>query len=128
MTSNAIQSVNNMTIRSILEKEKLKGNNFIDWYRNLQIVLRSERKLHHLENPLPEAPPETASTTVCNAYTKQYNEQIEVAGLMLASMTSELQKNLVDYNAYDMIGKLKTMFQQQAEQELFETVKAFHAC
>ncbi|XP_071713996.1 uncharacterized protein [Rutidosis leptorrhynchoides] len=128
MTSNAIQSVNNMTIRSILEKEKLNGNNFIDWYRNLQIVLKSERKLHHLENPLPEAPPETVSATVRNAYTKQYNEQLEVACLMLASMTSEIQRNLMDYNAYDMIEELKTMFQQQAEHELFETVKAFHAC
>ncbi|XP_071740829.1 uncharacterized protein [Rutidosis leptorrhynchoides] len=128
MTSNAIQSINNMTIRSILEKEKLYGNNFIDWYRNLQIVLKSERKLHHLENPLPEAPLETASATVRNAYTKQYNEQLEVACLMLTSMTSELQRNLMDYNAYDMIEELKTMFQQQAEHELFETVKAFHAC
>ncbi|XP_071738809.1 uncharacterized protein [Rutidosis leptorrhynchoides] len=117
-----------MTIRSILEMEKLNGNNFIDWYRNLQIVLKSERKLHHLENPLPEAPPETASATVRNAYTKQYNEQLEVACLMLASMTSELQRNLMDYNAYDMIEELKTMFQQQAEQELIETVKVFHAC
>ncbi|XP_071739588.1 uncharacterized protein [Rutidosis leptorrhynchoides] len=34
----------------------------------------------------------------------------------------------MDYNAYDMIEELKTMFQQQAEQELFKTVKAFHAC
>ncbi|XP_071728559.1 uncharacterized protein [Rutidosis leptorrhynchoides] len=92
------------------------------------IVKRSERKLHHLENPLPEAPRETASASVRNAYTKQYNEQLELSCLMLASMTSELQKNLVDYNAYDMIEELKTMFQQQAEQELFETVKAFHAC
>ncbi|XP_071695048.1 uncharacterized protein [Rutidosis leptorrhynchoides] len=81
-----------MTIRSILEKEKLNVNKFIDWYRNLQIVLKSERKLHHLENPLPEAPPETANATIRNAYTKQYNEQLE------------------------------------AEQELFETMKAFHAC
>nr|GEW25392.1 hypothetical protein [Tanacetum cinerariifolium] len=33
-----------------------------------------------------------------------------------------------DYNAYDMIKELKTMFQQQAHKELFEIVKAFHAC
>ncbi|GJV39899.1 hypothetical protein Tco_1418339 [Tanacetum coccineum] len=30
-------------------------------------------------------------------------------------------------NAYTR-RELKTMFQQQAEQELFETIKAFHAC
>nr|GEW50932.1 zinc finger, CCHC-type [Tanacetum cinerariifolium] len=47
---------------------------------------------------------------------------------MLVSMTPEIQKNLEDRIAFDILPELKTMFQQQAEQELFETVKAFHAC
>ncbi|GJR31291.1 hypothetical protein Tco_1107523 [Tanacetum coccineum] len=44
------------------------------------------------------------------------------------SMTLEIQKNLEDRPAIEILQELKTMFQQQAEQELFETVKAFHAC
>ncbi|GKB84129.1 retrotransposon protein, putative, ty1-copia subclass, partial [Tanacetum coccineum] len=47
---------------------------------------------------------------------------------MLVSMTPEIQKNLEDRPAFEILQELKTMFQQQAEQELFETVKAFHAC
>ncbi|GJS96255.1 retrotransposon protein, putative, ty1-copia subclass [Tanacetum coccineum] len=47
---------------------------------------------------------------------------------MLVIMTPEIQKNLEDRIAFEILHKLKTMFQQQAEQELFETVKAFHAC
>ncbi|GKE21284.1 hypothetical protein Tco_1432796, partial [Tanacetum coccineum] len=35
---------------------------------------------------------------------------------------------LENYKAYDMIQEMKTMFEEQAIQELFETVKAFHAC
>jgi hypothetical protein len=31
-------------LRSVLEKEKLNGTNFIDWYRNLRIVLRQEKR------------------------------------------------------------------------------------
>jgi hypothetical protein len=31
-------------LRSVLEKEKLNGTNFIDLYRNLKIVLRKEKK------------------------------------------------------------------------------------
>ncbi|GJW22839.1 retrotransposon protein, putative, ty1-copia subclass [Tanacetum coccineum] len=92
----ANQTTNNNSIRPILEKEKLNGSNFLDWYRNLRIVLRNEQKLHHLEEALPEAPPATAA--VRNAYARMVVEQQEVACLMLA------------------------------EQELFETVKAFHAC
>nr|GEZ16394.1 hypothetical protein [Tanacetum cinerariifolium] len=34
---------------------------------------------------------------------------------------------LENYKAYGMIQELKTMFEEQAKQELFETVKAFHA-
>ncbi|GJR05918.1 retrotransposon protein, putative, ty1-copia subclass [Tanacetum coccineum] len=89
----ANQTTNNNLIRLILDKEKLNGSNFLDWYRNLRIVLRNEQKLYHL-----------------------------------VSMTLEIQKNLEDRTAFKILQELKTMFQQQAEQELFETVKAFHAC
>ena len=120
--------MNNSSIRSILEKEKLNGNNVLDWYRNLRIVLKAEQKFYHLEEALPEAPPTTASATVRNAYTRRSNEQQEVACLMLASMIPELQKNLENLAAFDMLRELKVMFEQQAEQELFDTVKSFHAC
>nr|GEV08575.1 hypothetical protein [Tanacetum cinerariifolium] len=53
---------------------------------------------HHLEDALLEAPPATATVVVRNAYTHRVTEQEEVACLMLA------------------------------QQELFETAKAFHAC
>ncbi|GJR18977.1 retrotransposon protein, putative, ty1-copia subclass [Tanacetum coccineum] len=33
-----------------------------------------------------------------------------------------------DFTVYEMLRELKTMFHQEADQELFETVKAFHAC
>nr|GEU56004.1 hypothetical protein [Tanacetum cinerariifolium] len=47
---------------------------------------------------------------------------------MLGSMSPELQRALENYKAYDMIQELKTMFEEQAKQEQFKTVKAFHAC
>ncbi|GJT29985.1 zinc finger, CCHC-type containing protein [Tanacetum coccineum] len=79
----ATQTTNNNSIRTILEKEKLNGSNFLDWYCNLQIVLRNEQKLHHLEEALPEAPPVTSTAAVRNAYTRRVAEQQEVACLML---------------------------------------------
>nr|GEU39182.1 zinc finger, CCHC-type [Tanacetum cinerariifolium] len=35
---------------------------------------------------------------------------------------------LKNYKAYDMIQELKTVFEEQAKHELFETVKTFYAC
>ncbi|GKA21223.1 retrotransposon protein, putative, ty1-copia subclass [Tanacetum coccineum] len=124
----AHQTTNNNSIRSIVEKEKLNGSNFLDWYRNLRNVLRNEQKFHHLEEALPEAPPATTTAAVRNAYTRRVTEQQEVACLILVSMTLKIQKNLEDRPAFEILQELKTIFQQQAEQELFETVKAFHAC
>ncbi|GJR02692.1 hypothetical protein Tco_0525676 [Tanacetum coccineum] len=86
------QTINNLSIKSIIEKEKLNGNNLLDWYRNLMIFFKSKQKLNHQEEALPEAPHTTVIVVVRNTYTRRFNEQ------------------------------------QEAEQELSETVKAFHAC
>ncbi|GJT39395.1 arginine--tRNA ligase, chloroplastic/mitochondrial-like protein isoform X2 [Tanacetum coccineum] len=41
---------------SMFEKEKLSGNNFNDWFARLKLVLRVEKKMHVIEQPLPPAP------------------------------------------------------------------------
>ena len=48
------------TLRSILEKDKLNGTNYVDWIRNLRIVLKAEEKEEILDTPLPEAPVDNA--------------------------------------------------------------------
>nr|GEZ75943.1 hypothetical protein [Tanacetum cinerariifolium] len=42
-----------MSGRGFFEKQKLTGPNFIDWYRQLKIVLSIEDKLNYLEQPVP---------------------------------------------------------------------------
>ncbi|GJW01702.1 retrotransposon protein, putative, ty1-copia subclass [Tanacetum coccineum] len=79
-----------LLLRSILDKEKLNGSNFLDWYRKLRIVLGNEQKFHHLEEALPKAPPATAIVVVRNAYTRRVAEQQEVACLMLQQSEQEL--------------------------------------
>ncbi|GJS36689.1 hypothetical protein Tco_0535071 [Tanacetum coccineum] len=50
------QVVNNSDFRTFFEKEKLTRANFIDWYRNLRIMLSIEDKLTYLEHLIPTAP------------------------------------------------------------------------
>ncbi|KAJ9565596.1 hypothetical protein OSB04_001562 [Centaurea solstitialis] len=65
--ASTITSTNNLSLRSILEKDKLTGSNFLDWEHNLMIVLKHERKWYVLEEPLGEAPPATAPAAArCN--------------------------------------------------------------
>ncbi|GKB63979.1 zinc finger, CCHC-type containing protein [Tanacetum coccineum] len=76
----------------------------------------------------PAHDPETADSDTIDKNYETVNLEQEVACLMLSSMSLDLQRTLEKYNAYDMLKELKTMFEEQAKQELFETVKAFHAC
>ncbi|GJY45650.1 zinc finger, CCHC-type containing protein [Tanacetum coccineum] len=72
--------------------------------------------------------PETADPDAIDKYYKIVNLEQEVACLMLSSMSPDLQRTLEKYNAYDMMKELKIMFEEQAKQELYETVKAFYSC
>ncbi|GJU21741.1 zinc finger, CCHC-type containing protein [Tanacetum coccineum] len=54
--------------------------------------------------------------------------QKEIVGLMLMTMDLEIQKTLEHLGAYDMLNELKTLYVQQADQELLQTVREFHAC
>ena len=48
----------NMNFNAFLEKTKLKddGSNYMDWVRNLRIILIAAKEAYVLEGPLGEAP------------------------------------------------------------------------
>ena len=117
-----------MSLRSVLEKDKLNGLNFLDWHRNLRIVLKQERKLYALENEVPPEPAANASRADKDAYKKHFDDSIDVACLMLATMTPELQKQHEEFVAFDMIEHLKQLYQGQARQERYDTSKALFRC
>nr|GEZ80024.1 hypothetical protein [Tanacetum cinerariifolium]GEZ82974.1 hypothetical protein [Tanacetum cinerariifolium] len=52
----------------------------------------------------------------------------EIAGLMLMTMDLEIKQNLENLGAYEMLQELKTLFAQQAEQDLLQTMREFHSC
>nr|GEU60022.1 RNA-directed DNA polymerase, eukaryota [Tanacetum cinerariifolium] len=51
----------------------------------------------------------------------------EIVGLMLMTMEPEIQRNLEPLHAHEMLRELKTLFAQQAEQELLQTTRDFHS-
>ncbi|GJS20504.1 hypothetical protein Tco_0449136 [Tanacetum coccineum] len=125
-------SANNSVFRGFFEKQKLTGPNFIDWYRQLRIVLSIKDKLNYLEQPLPPAPVAPAGQHVAleilAAHTAWVKGSKEIVGLMLMTIKPEIQRNLENLHANDMLKELKTLFAQQAEQELLQTTRDFHSC
>jgi hypothetical protein len=75
-------------LRSILEKDKLNGTNFIYWYHNLRIVLKLEKKEYVLEQHYLDEHAANASAADRRAYEKHVNDALDVSCLMLAIMNS----------------------------------------
>ncbi|GJU11742.1 zinc finger, CCHC-type containing protein [Tanacetum coccineum] len=84
--------------RSMFEREKLSGTNFNDWFRSLKLVLRVEKKLFVIEQPISHAPPADFTTQIKNS------------------------------SPYEMLQELKSMFDKQAGVERFDLIQTFHSC
>ncbi|GJW50820.1 hypothetical protein Tco_0092171 [Tanacetum coccineum] len=123
---------NNSVFRSFFEKQKLTGPNFIDWYRQLRIVISVKDKENYLEHPIPAAPVAAPGQQVppqaLAAHAAWVKGSKKIFALMLMTMDLDIERNLTYLGAYDMLQELKTMFAQQAEHELLQTVREFHAC
>ena len=52
--------------------------NFLDWHRNMRIVLTYEKKLYVLDEPTPEAQPAGAPAAQRNAYNRHLNDYVKV--------------------------------------------------
>lgn len=111
------------SLRSIVEKNKLNGTNFLDWERNLRIILRSEGREDVLATPVPTVT-NTSSDEEKATATRVKSEALPVTCLMLAAMEPDLQKRFEHSDAYSIITELKTLFQDQARIERYETHKA----
>nr|GEX02007.1 hypothetical protein [Tanacetum cinerariifolium] len=94
---------NNSVFRSFFKKQKLTGPNFIDWYRQLHLVLSTEDKENHLEHSIHVAP------------VAPLGQQVPPQSFTAHAAWVKGQKK-----------ELKAMYSKQAEQELLQTVGDSH--
>nr|GEU52465.1 hypothetical protein [Tanacetum cinerariifolium] len=88
--------------------------------------------LRNVVKPIPPASVAPAGQHIAPEILAAHNAWIkgskEIAGLMLMTMEPENQRNLEPLHAREMLRELKTLFAQQAEQELLQTTRDFHSC
>ncbi|GJW24683.1 zinc finger, CCHC-type containing protein [Tanacetum coccineum] len=123
-----VQNINHSAFRSMFEKEKLSGNNFNDWFARLKLVLRVEKKMHVIEQPLPPAPEAGAEPNIVAQWDSLLFDVILKWCLLLRSMTPELHRQFELHYPYDMVQELRSMFEKQAGVEKFDLIQSFHAC
>nr|GFB67772.1 zinc finger, CCHC-type [Tanacetum cinerariifolium] len=79
--------------------------------------------------PIPIAPEgQQIALEIFAAHTAWIKGSKEIVGLMLMTIELEIQQNLENLHAHEMLLELKTLFAQQAEQELLQTTQDFHSC
>nr|GEY02143.1 hypothetical protein [Tanacetum cinerariifolium] len=90
--------------RAFFEKQRLTRPNFIDWYRNLQIVLSVEDKLLFLEQPIPAMPVPPAGQVlppdVLNTHTAWVKASKEIAEQELLQTVREFHLCKQDEGKY----------------------------
>ncbi|XP_027127803.2 uncharacterized protein [Coffea arabica] len=119
---------NNLSLRTILTDCKLNDTNFLDWHRNVLIVLTHEKIEYVLDGPMPQEPEPTAPAAVRNAYKKHKDDNREASCIMVASMTPQLQQQHMNMGAYDIVQHLRELFEQQSRTVRYDTSKELFRC
>ena len=83
----------------ILDNNRLTGPNFIDWHRNLKVVLASEKILYVIEQSLPLTLPENASPEEYEVLSKWKDDDMQARCIMWASMSTEMYRQHEKYNS-----------------------------
>ena len=80
-----------LSLRGILDANKLIGPNYVDWLRNLRIVL-TQKVSYVLDSPAPDTIGEDASEEEKSTYKMWKDDSVIVKCIMLVSMNNELQR------------------------------------
>ena len=117
-----------LNFNAFLEKAKLKddGSNFVDWARNLRIILTTSHKSYVLDAPLG-APPPPATMDAVNAWQSRVDDYSIVQCAMLYGLEPGLQRLFERHEAYEMFQELKFIFEKNARIERYETSDKFYA-
>src|SRR3954468_15669447 len=101
-----------INFNAFLEKEKLKnnGSNFVDWFRNLRIVLNAGNLTYVLDAPLGDRPTADATDEVKNVFLAQKNQYSTVQCVILYGLESELHKRFDNFDPHDIVRELKIIF------------------
>ncbi|XP_028091040.1 uncharacterized protein LOC114291184 [Camellia sinensis] len=102
-------------LSKILDDNRLIGSNYVEWKRNLTIILTAE-KLNHVLTIDPPVFPEADATDEQREAATKWHEADDVANCyILASMTNVLQKQHEGVpTTKDMMVNLKEMFGEQS--------------
>ena len=119
-----------LNFNAFLEKAKLidDGSNYMDWVRNLRIILIIAQKNYVLDASLGARPAAGATPDVMNVWQDKSDDYSIVHCDMLYGLESGLQRCFEHHGAYEMFQELKLIFQANARVEKYDVSNKFYSC
>ena len=99
-----------LSLRSLLDSDKLNGFNFNSWFRKLKIVLEHERILYILNDPAPELPHTNTYSFERDTYQKCLCDRTSVHCIMLVGMNDEFDHRFENAQLEEIIQVLSESF------------------
>ncbi|XP_022841875.1 uncharacterized protein LOC111365550 [Olea europaea var. sylvestris] len=101
----------------ILNKNQLVGENYVNWKKNLNIVLTAEKHKIVLDEVCPETPKDDSKEFQKAAYEKWHHSDEMAHCYILTSMSNVLQwKHQNMQIAFNIMKSLQEMFGHQSQQ------------
>ncbi len=116
-------------LATILSSNKLTGENYVDWKRNLDIVLTIDKHKYVLTTPCPFEPSADSTQEEKDAFTAWIRSDEVAKCYILASISNVLQQQHRNMEtAADMIANITEMFGDQGRQARQAAVRNFMNC
>ena len=113
----------NVNAQTEIDDKILTGPNFLDWIKNLRIVLNEEELAYVITKPIPISLTADAPESVQRAYKKHLVDSAKAGLIIHTSMSPKFQKRYKTEDAYSIVRHLREHYNQQAAFEGFKVTR-----
>ena len=106
--------VSSLSLRGVLDTNKLIEPNYIDQLRNLRIILTQEKVSYILDIPTQDSLGEDTSEEERATYKMWKDDSVIVKCIMLAFMSNELPRQHEDMDVPSILLNLKELYEEQS--------------
>ena len=110
----------NVNSQSTMDANILTEPNFLDLLKNLRIVLKRERLLYVIVEPLPQSPAADAPESVQRAYHKRSVDNARPILIIQTSMSLEFKKQYKTVDSYSIVHHLREHYNEKMRNERFK--------
>ena len=115
----------NVNAQTVMDDKLLTGPNFLDWLKNLRIVLNEEELAYVITKPIPGSLTADALESVHRAYKKHLVDSARARLIIHTSMSLEFQRRYKIEDAYSIVRHLREHYNEQAAFEGFKVTRFF---